>query len=144
MPGDYYWMTGWGRFRGAPDPANCRKIQLINVCEESRTSKVSGFHAHVYFDPDQRDEAVSLRTEVGSLFQVRLGSVHDVPVGPHPKGMFQIVIANDQFGIVVPWLMLNRRGLDVLVHAETGDDLADHTRFAIWMGQALPLELDAL
>jgi len=56
--------------------------------------------------------------------------------------MFQIVIANDQFGIVVPWLMLNRRGLDVLVHAETGDDLADHTRFAIWMGQALPLELD--
>ena len=57
--------------------------------------------------------------------------------------MFQIVIANDEFGIVVPWLMLNRRGLDVLVHPETGDDLADHTRFAIRMGQDLPLVLDA-
>jgi DOPA 4,5-dioxygenase len=78
-----------------------------------------------------------------SLFQVRLGSVYDDPVGPHPKGMFQIVIANDQFGIVVAWLMLNRRSLDVLVHPETGDDLADHTRFAIRMGQDLPLVLDA-
>ena len=135
-------MIGWARIRGAPDHANRRKIQLTNKCEELRMSKVSGFHAHVYFDPVQRDEAVCLRTEVGSRFRVRLGSLHDVAVGPHPKGMFQIIIANDQFGIVVPWLMLNRRGLDVLVHPETGDDVADHTRFALWMGQDLPLELD--
>jgi DOPA 4,5-dioxygenase len=137
-------MIGWARFRGAPDPENRRKIQLINKSEELSMRKVSGFHAHVYFDPDQRDEAVHLRTQVGNRFRVQLGSVHDVPVGPHPKGMFQIIITNDQFGIVVPWLMLNRRGLDVLVHPETGDDLADHARFAIWMGQALPLQLDAL
>ena len=115
---------------------------MINMCVESCTEEISGFHAHVYFDPEQRDEAVYLRWEVGSRFRVRLGSIHDVAVGPHPKGMFQIVIANDQFGIVVPWLMLNRQGLDVLVHPETGDDVADHTRFAIWMGQDLPLELD--
>jgi len=108
-------------------------------------------HAHVYFDPAQRDDAIqneisgfhALRTAVGRRFRVRLGSVHDVPVGPHPKGIFQIVIANDQFGIVVPWLMINRRGLDVLLHPETGDDLADHTRLAIWMGQPLPPVLDA-
>ncbi len=115
---------------------------MTNKREESSMSKVSGFHAHVYFDPAQRDEAVYLRREVDSRFRVRLGSVQDVAVGPHPKGMFQIVIANDQFGTVVPWLMLNRRGLDVLVHPETGDDVADHTRFALWMGQDLPLELD--
>ncbi len=144
MPGEYCWMIGWARFRGAPDPANCRKIQLINKCEELSMRKVSGFHAHVYFDPARRDEAVQIRTQVGSRFRVQLGSVHDVPVGPHPKGMFQIVITNDQFGIVVPWLMLNRHGLDVLVHPETGDDLADHTRFAIWLGQILPLKLDVL
>ena len=142
MPGDYCWMIGWARFRGARDPANRRKIQLTNEWEELCMSKVSGFHAHVYFDPAQRDEAVYLRTQVRNLFRVQLGSAHDVPVGPHSKGMFQIVIANDQFGVVVPWLMLNRRGLDVLVHPETGDDVADHTRFAIWMGQVLPLKLD--
>ena len=106
-------------------------------------NEISGFHAHVYFDPAQRDDAIQLRTAVGRRFRVRLGSVHYVPVGPHPKGMFRIVIANDQFGIVVPWLMINRRGLDVLLHPETGDDLADHTRLAIWMGQPLPLVLDA-
>ena len=94
-------MIGWARFRGAPDPSNLRKIQLNNKCEELSMRKVLGFHAHVYFDLARRDEAVHLRTQVGSRFRVQLGSVHDVPVGPHPKGMFQIVITNDQFGIVV-------------------------------------------
>jgi len=29
----------------------------------------------------------------------------------------------------------------VFVHPETGDDLTDHTRHAIWLGAMLPLEL---
>jgi aromatic ring-cleaving dioxygenase len=44
----------------------------------------------------------------------------------------------------VPWLMLNRDGLDVLVHPLAGDSLADHTRFAMWLGRALPLRLETL
>ena len=49
-----------------------------------------------------------------------------------------------EFPRLVPWLMLNRDGLDVLVHPLAGDSLADHTRFAMWLGQALPLRLDVL
>jgi aromatic ring-cleaving dioxygenase len=43
----------------------------------------------------------------------------------------------------VPWLMLNRDGLTVLLHPETGDDLTDHTAHAAWFGAVLPLRLEA-
>jgi hypothetical protein len=40
--------------------------------------------------------------------------------------------------------LLNRGPLDVLVHPETGDDLADHRDRAMWLGDRLPLRLEAL
>jgi len=56
--------------------------------------------------------------------------------------MFQIAFAPGMFGAFVPWLMLNRDGLAVLVHPETGDDLTDHTTHAAWLGAILPLRLE--
>ena len=63
---------------------------------------------------------------------------------PDTRGMYQVLFASAEFARVVPWLMLNRRGLQVLVHPDTGDDLADHTRHALWLGDRLPLRLEAL
>jgi DOPA 4,5-dioxygenase len=40
--------------------------------------------------------------------------------------------------------MLNREELNVLVHPLTGDSLADHTRFALWLGSPLPLRTEVL
>ena len=40
--------------------------------------------------------------------------------------------------------MLARDGLSVLVHPETGDDVADHSAHALWLGAPLPLDLDSL
>ena len=108
------------------------------------TDQITGFHAHVYYDPATRDAAARLRDELGSRFTVTLGRWHDRPVGPHPKSMYQVAFVPAQFGVLVPWLMLNRTGLDILVHAETGDDLADHTHHALWLGNKLALDLDAL
>ena len=56
--------------------------------------------------------------------------------------MFQIAFAPEMFGAFVPWLMLNRDGLAVLVHPATGDDLTDHTTHAAWLGTMLPLRLE--
>jgi DOPA 4,5-dioxygenase len=39
--------------------------------------------------------------------------------------------------------MLNRDGLDVLLHPETGDDPLDHTVYAAWLGDKLPLRMEA-
>ncbi|MGH7038660.1 MAG: DOPA 4,5-dioxygenase family protein [Stellaceae bacterium] len=40
--------------------------------------------------------------------------------------------------------MLNRDGLDVLVHPMTGDGLADHTNHAAWLGVPLPIKTEVL
>ena len=105
---------------------------------------VRRYHAHVYFDARDRDRAVRLRRELGRRFPVLVGHVHDRPVGPHVKPMFQAIVASRDFATVVPWLMLNRDGLDVLVHPDTGDDLADHRDRAMWLGSTLPLDLSTL
>ena len=105
---------------------------------------IAGYHAHIYFDPSTRERAVKIREELGAQFAVRLGRIHDRPVGPHPKSMYQIAFPVAQFASVVPWLILNRDGLDVLVHPETGDDVADHSHHAMWLGDKLALDFDVL
>jgi DOPA 4,5-dioxygenase len=75
---------------------------------------------------------------------VELGRIHNKPLGPHPKSMYQVKFAPEEFGKLVPWLMLNHAGLDVLVHPETGNDVADHTDQALWLGQKLDLNIEFL
>lgn len=104
---------------------------------------IEGYHAHVYYDAATREAAERLRAAIGERFSARLGNWHDEPVGPHPTAMYQVAFAVDELPRLLPWLMLNRGGLSVLVHPLTGDDYADHARFALWLGtpQALRLEM---
>ncbi|HZT19229.1 MAG TPA: DOPA 4,5-dioxygenase family protein [Dongiaceae bacterium] len=107
-------------------------------------ARIQGYHAHVYYDPATRAQAEGLREAIGAAFDVKLGRWHDRPVGPHPRSMYQVAFAVPEFPRLVPWLMLNRAGLSVLVHPLTGDDYADHARFALWLGAPLPLDLESL
>ncbi|MGH7029151.1 MAG: DOPA 4,5-dioxygenase family protein [Stellaceae bacterium] len=106
--------------------------------------RIDGYHAHIYYDPATRAKAERLRQAIGERFEARIGGWHDEPVGPHPVSMYQVAFAADAFARLVPWLMLNRDGLDVLVHPQSGDSVADHTRHAMWLGQAQPLRIDVL
>ena len=106
--------------------------------------EVTGYHAHVYYDEASRADAASVREALDARFTVKLGRWRDEPVGPHPEPMYQVAFAPDQFDGIVPWLMLHRRGLTVLVHPETGHDLEDHRDRALWMGRVLDLKLDVL
>lgn len=101
------------------------------------------YHAHVYFDDATRQEASKIREKIRG-FHVPVGRMHDQPVGPHPKRMFQIALDSSSFGKVVDYLMMNRRGLSVLVHPLTGDDLADHVQYSFWLGEKLDLNLEKL
>jgi DOPA 4,5-dioxygenase len=58
--------------------------------------------------------------------------------------MYQVAFLPEQFGKVVPWLMLHRQGLDILVHPETGDDVADHTLHSLWLREKLELNVEVL
>ncbi|HEY7247262.1 MAG TPA: DOPA 4,5-dioxygenase family protein [Xanthobacteraceae bacterium] len=109
-------------------------------------ARISGYHAHVYYDPAcTRDRAGLLRERVAAIFpDARLGRWHDQPVGPHPQAMYQIAFPADRLAAILPWLMLNRSGLTLLVHPDTGNAYADHARHALWLGAVLPLRLDVL
>lgn len=104
--------------------------------------QVSGYHAHVYYDPKTKELAGHVREGLAG-FEVQLGGWHDVPVGPHPKAMYQVAFAPEAFDKVVPWLMLHRENLDILVHPSTGEHVGDHRDRSLWMGTKLALRLDS-
>lgn len=99
------------------------------------------YHAHVYFAPDTRAQAEALCRAAGETFGVAVGRVHQKLVGPHPHWSCQLAFDAAQFDALVPWLEANRRGLTILVHGLTGDDLKDHTAHAAWLGAPATLDL---
>jgi len=105
---------------------------------------IAQFHAHIYYDPaNSRGRAERLRQRVAKDFpKAKLGRWHDELVGPHPQSMYQIAFAPGMLAQFVPWLMLNRDGLTVLLHPETGDDFTDHTAHAAWFGAMLSLNVE--
>jgi aromatic ring-cleaving dioxygenase len=106
---------------------------------------ISGWHAHVYYDAASRSAAEAVRAGLAEHFPAaRLGRWHDAPIGPHTRGMFQVAFAPGLLPTLLPWLMLNRRALAVLVHPETGRELDDHTRHAAWLGEVLELRTEVL
>ncbi|MGA7489545.1 MAG: DOPA 4,5-dioxygenase family protein [Xanthobacteraceae bacterium] len=107
---------------------------------------IAHYHAHIYYDPaSSRDRAARLRERVAAAFpQATLGRWHDELVGPHLQSMYQIAFPCALLASFLPWLMLNRDGLTILLHPGTGNPYADHTDHAVWFGSMLPLRLDAL
>src|SRR4249919_891629 len=73
------------------------------------------YHAHIYYDPaSSRDRAARLRERVAAAFpDATLGRWHDAPVGPHPQSMYQIAFPTTLLATFLPWLMLNRDGLNI-------------------------------
>ena len=106
--------------------------------------QITSYHAHVYYDRETREAAARVREGLGDRFPVQLGRWHDKLVGPHTRSMYQVAFAPDQFDKVVPWLMLHREGLAILVHPNTGDAVADHTDHALWFGEKLAVNLEPL
>lgn len=111
---------------------------------DSEIARIAGYHAHIYYDGESRGAAARLREAIGARFDARLGRWHDSPVGPHPIAMYQVAFAVAEFPRFVPWLMLNRADLSILVHPLTGDDYEDHSRHALWLGKQVALRLEVL
>lgn len=106
--------------------------------------EIIGYHAHVYFTPETKPIADHLRTALATQFALQPGALSDAPRGPHPISQFNTVFRTEEFQTVVPWLMLNRQGLDILIHPLTDDMLDDHTIYAAWLGSPVSLKLDTL
>lgn len=106
--------------------------------------QIQGFHAHVYYDAASLEQARALCEEATRRFGLKMGRMHQKPVGPHPDWSCQLAFRPPLFGEVIPWLALHRGNLVVFTHPVTGNDLVDHRDRAIWMGAIRPLDLSVL
>jgi DOPA 4,5-dioxygenase len=111
---------------------------------ERSIASITDYHAHVYYEAATKPAAARLREALAERFAVALGRWHDRPIGPHPRWSYQITFAPALFGEIIPWLALNRDGLTIFIHPNAGDAAADHVEHAVWMGEMLALNLDAL
>jgi DOPA 4,5-dioxygenase len=114
---------------------------------ENTTKSVNnlGYHAHIYYDPTStRAVAEGVCAALGEQFPVEIDGFRDTPVGPHPIANVLVIFTPDLFAQVVPYLMVHRAGLDVLVHPLTEDAVEDHTDFAMWLGKPVALKIHTL
>ncbi len=106
----------------------------------AKISEIDSYHAHIYFrDPRERETALRLRTEISERFAVQMGRVHDIQVGPHDAPMYQVAFGCEVLPTLIPWLMLNRAGLVILIHPNTANPRRDHLVNSFWMGAFLPI-----
>ncbi|KAI7325240.1 hypothetical protein KC315_g8017 [Hortaea werneckii] len=94
-----------------------------------------GFDVHIYYLQTNTSEsqfAQELWERIRREFpELRIYRVWDKPIGPHPVAMFEVnLFTPEQFGAFVPWLVIHRGPLSVLLHPNTGDDVRDHTQLA--------------
>jgi aromatic ring-cleaving dioxygenase len=97
------------------------------------------YHAHIYFAPEERAAAETLRARFAANPDVLFtGRMTEGPVGPHPIPQFEVHFLRRSIESVQ--CAIRESGLRALVHPLTDDDVADHTSLAEWIGE--PLELD--
>ena len=109
---------------------------------EPDTPAPFGYHVHIYFAPGEESEknAKALAATAETLIGDRLNEtlVYKRPVGPHSQANVALHIQPEAFAELVPWLQLhNGKGLSILIHPETGDELKDHMESSMWLGKQL-------
>jgi len=119
-------------------------ILARNPTGEHAMSELKGYHAHVYYDAATRPVAERLRDTIVRKFAVEPGAFSDEPRGPHPISQFNVIFEVPEFQNIVQWLMLNREGLNVLVHPLTESSYDDHSKNALWLGIPVPMKLEVL
>lgn len=107
------------------------------------------WHAHIYFEPEQRGAAEALRDRFGGFTGAAdephilfVGRMTEGKVGPHPIPQFEVhFLARSRAAVVAA---IEESGLRALVHPLTDDDVADHTALAHWIGEPVELDLATL
>lgn len=100
------------------------------------------YHFHIYFDRGQLAQVEYITDQLNQFESLKIGRIRENPVGPHPTGSCQITVPGEQLAAMVNWFLLNRNGLDIFVHAVSGDDLRDHTEYVFWIGRSQTINLD--
>jgi len=109
---------------------------------------VSGYDIHIYFGKDSWQDrflADALAQALAEAFPRDVKRVQEIGIkGPHSSPNIEVDITPESFGKVLTWLQMNHEHLSILIHPHTGDEMRDHTALANWVGEPLPLKLEAL
>ncbi|WGL59066.1 DOPA 4,5-dioxygenase family protein [Pigmentibacter sp. JX0631] len=109
-----------------------RKIRL--------KEEIINFHAHVYYTIDNKEIAKLLYQQIAERFRIQLGIMYDFATGPHTFPQFEVAFTEADFANIIPWLMLNRMGLSILIHTNTLYPRDDHLKTCFWLGKQLLLK----
>ena len=87
----------------------------------SMPEDLHGYHVHIYFDDTNKVRATDLRDTLVERFKAQPSGPKFVGIaGPHPIPQMSAIFPKAAFTAdVVPWLMFNRQGLDILIHPLT-------------------------
>lgn len=120
-------------------------IDLFNL-NAKKVPEISGYDIHIYFeDSHGQFKANGLAQALKDIvpqaegpFQVKAG------LGPHVLHNVEVAIPPESLSQALTFLQLNNKGLSILVHPHTGDEVKDHTTLANWVGKPVPLNLETL
>jgi aromatic ring-cleaving dioxygenase len=127
------------------ESGQCGSTVLI-VSETSTNMGSASFHAHVFFDLGEEQEAEQLRSELVRALHERavVGPVFGGPAGRLPKPSFQVeypaALARDLEAVIVSLC----GGRSVLFHPVLEDEGIAHNKLAHWYGPPLALRMDRL
>jgi aromatic ring-cleaving dioxygenase len=107
---------------------------------------IQTYHAHIYFTLDEMALATQVRENIlKELPQLTYkGQLIPMPIGPHPKPMFEIHIPASDINYAMATIDALRQGLSVLIHPVQHDEMAAHTSDSRWLGEKLTLNLEIL
>lgn len=104
------------------------------------------FHAHLYFSVAEISLASQVREDIAKAlpYLTYIGQLIPMPIGPHTKPMFEMHIPAYEIVHATTALDVMRAGFSVLIHPVQADELAAHTKQAVWLGEKLALKLELL
>jgi aromatic ring-cleaving dioxygenase len=104
---------------------------------------ISDYHFHLYFSEDTRGSAAAIHALLSSQhgFAALPGALREAPVGPHTLPQFRTSVPSAALEPALLWYLQHRGEHTVLIHPNSGDDLLDHTKYAVWLGTPLPLDV---
>ena len=129
------------------DYASMKRWQKEWLTSEWNTTqaKIKDYHIHIYFDANDRKfglsqyQAQQLADDIQTLFPDAVRGIYNVgKVGPHGGTNVEVDITKESFAEILQWLQVNGRGLSILIHPETGDDLKDHLESSLWLNRVTP------
>lgn len=137
------------RLKHATDLDHKEKLFLISglFCyPETNLMKFNYYHGHFYFETNTLSSAEIIRQKMLlDLPQIiRVFHLLAKVVGPHPLPMFEFHFRGSDYETVKNWLVKNHGNHSVLIHPLSGDEIADHTTYAEFIGPVLPLNVQFL